>query len=222
MIQSIGVSSMIRVSKRRKRTWCIVSYPSWLRIFDAVINMTHFMVPFAINLISAAVIIWKSARQRTNVRRNFDFKQLLGEQFRHHKHLLITPLLIIVLGLPCMIISIVSDCMKSSRNAWLYFLGYLISFICPMLSFVLPSKLHKEEFNASMRPYRRNFLFLHRLFSTHLGHSRVRVCPKVMFKTEYTTPSAFHVECLCIMLLCVALCLLSFLSYLTVEENEIG
>jgi hypothetical protein len=121
--------------------------------------MTHFMVPFAITLISASGIIWKSARQRTNVRRNFDFKQLLGEQFRQHKHLLIAPFLIVVLGLPRVIISIASGCMKSSRNAWLYLLGYIISFICPMLTFVLfflPSKLYKEEFNTSIRQYRRN------------------------------------------------------------------
>ena len=143
-----------------KRTWCIVSYPSWLRTFDAVINMTDFMVPFGVNLISAAIIIWKSARQRTTVRKNIDFKKSLGEQFRHHKHLLITPLLIVALGLPRIVISIASGCMKSSRNAWLYLLGYLISFVCPMLTFVLfvlPSKLYKQEFNASMKQYRQNF-----------------------------------------------------------------
>jgi hypothetical protein len=146
--------------EEKKRTWCIVSYPSWLKTFDAAINMTHFIVPFGINLTSAVVIIWKSARQRTNVRRNFDFKQLLGEQFRQHKHLLIAPFLIVVLGLPRLIISIASGCMKSSRNAWLYLLGYLISFVCPMLVFVLfvlPSKLYKEQFNASIRQYRGNF-----------------------------------------------------------------
>ena len=143
-----------------KRVWCIVSYPPWLKAFDSTINMIHFLVPFGANLISAVIIIWKSARQKTNIRRNFDFKQLLAKQFRRHKHLLITPFLIVTLGLPRIIISVASGCMKSNRNPWLYLLGYLISFICPMLTFVLfvvPSKLYTTEFNESIRQYRRNF-----------------------------------------------------------------
>ena len=142
-----------------KRIWCIASYPRWLRVFDSAINMIHFSVPFGINIISAVIIIWKSARQRTSLGRHLGFRQLLGEQFQHHKHLLIAPFLIVLLGLPRLIISVLSGCVKSTRNSWLYLLGYLISFISPMLTFVLfvlPSKLYKEEFNQSMRNYRRN------------------------------------------------------------------
>ena len=144
-----------------KRIWCIASYPKWLRVFDSTINMIHFMCPFLINLISAVLIIWRSARQRTSLGlgRSLNFEQSLGEQFQHHKHLLITPFLIVVLGLPRLIISVVSGCMKSTRISWLYLVGYLIAFIAPMLTFalfVLPSKLYKEEFNQSMRNYRRN------------------------------------------------------------------
>ena len=146
-------------SDEKTRIWCIVSYPYWLRILDAVINMAHFIVPFVINLVSATIIIWKSARQRSTVRRNFAFQRLLGEQFRHHRHLLTTPLLIIIFGFPRLVISVVSGCMESSRSSWLYLLGYLVSFVCPMLTFVLfvlPSKIYRREFNESMRVYRRN------------------------------------------------------------------
>ena len=146
-------------SEEEKRIWCIISSSSWLRTFDSVISMTHFLVPFGINLISAVVIIWKSARQRTTIRRTLDFNQTLGEQCRQHKHLLITPFLIIILGLPRIIISVASGCMQSNKKAWLFLLGYLISFICPMLVFVLfvlPSKLYRKEFNASMRQFREN------------------------------------------------------------------
>ena len=107
-----------------KRVWCIVSYPSCLRTLESLINKTHFMVPFATNRVSATIIIRKSARQRTHVRRSFDFKQSLGKKFRQHKHLLITPSLIAVRGFPRVIISIASGRMKSNRNAWLHLLGY--------------------------------------------------------------------------------------------------
>ena len=146
-------------SNEEKRIWCIASYPAWLRVFDSVINAIHFMCPFIINLISATLIIWENARQRTSVGRHPRFQQSLGEQLRHHKHLLITPFLLVILGLPRLIISVISGCMKSTGNWWLYFLGYLISFIPPMLIFVLfvlPSKLYNAEFNESMRTYRRN------------------------------------------------------------------
>ena len=100
-------------SDDEQRTWCIVSYPSSLRVLDSVINMAHFLVPFAINFISATVIIWKGARQRANVRGYFVFKELLGEQLRQHRHLLTTPILVILLGLPRIVISVLSGCLKS-------------------------------------------------------------------------------------------------------------
>ena len=151
------------------RTWCIVSYPSWLRMLDSGVNMIHFSVPFVINFISAMIIIWGTAQQRTSTQANHGFRQLLTQQFHHYKHLLITPLLIVALALPRLIISIVSGCMKSGRNAWLYFVGYLLSFIPPMLTFVLfvlPSKFYKKEFTESLRRYRKK---LHNRYSSFVS-----------------------------------------------------
>jgi uncharacterized membrane protein YesL len=47
--------------------------------------------------------------------------------------------------------------MKSNRNSWIFLIGYLVSFIPPMLTFilfVLPSKLYKEQFRKTVKQYR--------------------------------------------------------------------
>jgi hypothetical protein len=43
--------------EEEKRTWCIVRYSSILQIFDSIIHIFHFLLPFSINLISSIVII---------------------------------------------------------------------------------------------------------------------------------------------------------------------
>jgi hypothetical protein len=47
--------------------------------------------------------------------------------------------------------------MKSSSDVWLFLFGYFISFIPPMLTFVVfivPSKFYKKEFHKSVAQFR--------------------------------------------------------------------
>ncbi|CAF4899962.1 unnamed protein product, partial [Rotaria sp. Silwood2] len=129
-----------------KRIWCIVSYPSSLKIFNFIMHTFHFMTPFIINLMSAIILITKKSRRRSNLQINRSFKELLKEQIRQHKHLFTAPVLLVILVLLRLILSFVSKCMKSTNDAWLFLIGYFISFILPMLTFVvfiLPSKFYK-------------------------------------------------------------------------------
>ncbi|CAF2964898.1 unnamed protein product [Rotaria sp. Silwood2] len=129
-----------------KRIWCIVSYPSSLKIFNFIMHTFHFMTPFIINLMSAIILITKKSRRRSNLQINRSFKELLKEQIRQHKHLFTAPVLLVILVLLRLILSFVSKCMKSTNDAWLLLIGYFISFILPMLTFVvfiLPSKFYK-------------------------------------------------------------------------------
>nr|ACC43983.1 low density lipoprotein receptor [Philodina roseola] len=136
------------------RIWCVASYPPWLRSLDSVINTCHFGIPFLVNMISALIIIWRTSRRKTNTNTYVRFRVILKTQMTEHKHLLIAPLLIVGLGIPRLIISVVSGCMKSKSSAWLSLYGYLISFLPAMLTFVLfvlPSKLFMAEFRKSMK-----------------------------------------------------------------------
>ncbi|CAF2685183.1 unnamed protein product [Rotaria sp. Silwood2] len=72
---------------------------------------------------------------------------VLKQQIQQYKHLLTASVLLVILGLPRLIILFVSKCMKSTNDGWLFLVGYFISFIPPMLTFVvfiLPSKFYKE------------------------------------------------------------------------------
>ena len=141
------------------RIWCIVSYSSWMRVYDSTVTMIHFLVPVVINIAFALVIIGQSARQRSSTQSNGVYHEVLREHLGKYKQLLITPLLIVVLSLPRLVISIVSGCMKSSGHSWMYLAGYLLSFFPTMLTFVifvLPSALYKSHFRQTVGKYVRN------------------------------------------------------------------
>jgi hypothetical protein len=139
-----------------KRIWCIVTYPLSLQIFNNIVHIFHLFGPFMINLISAIILIKKKARQQSKLQTHRTYKELLRKQFQQHKHLFIGPVLLVILALPRLIISFVSKCMKSANDSWLYLLGYFISFIPPILTFIifiLPSKFYKKQFRNAVAPY---------------------------------------------------------------------
>ncbi|CAF1469882.1 unnamed protein product [Adineta steineri] len=128
------------------RIWCIITYSSSLKTFHSAIHSFHFIAPFVINLVSSIVLITRKSRQQSNLRTDRTYYQLLRQQLREHKNLLIAPVILVILALPRLIISYISNCMKSASNPWIYLILYFISFIPPMLTFiiyVLPSKFYK-------------------------------------------------------------------------------
>ena len=140
-----------------KRIWCIVSYSARLQVYNRFIHILHFFAPFLINLISTIILVTKKSHQRSFAERDRSFKEILKEQINQHKHLFIAPLVLVTLALPRLIISYVSKCMKSTNDAWLYLIGYLISFIPSMLTsaiFILPSELYRNEFRKSISQLR--------------------------------------------------------------------
>ena len=81
------------------------------------------------------------------------YKRSFVKQFEKHKHLLIGPIVLVILALPRLIITFISKCMKSADDVWLYLIGYYISFVPTILSFmifVLPSKFYRQEFRKSL------------------------------------------------------------------------
>ena len=140
--------------EEEQRTLCIVRYSSSLQKLDQVWSVWHFFVPFGINCISALIVIFTAARTRSLIHKNTSYKQLLREQFQRHKHLLISPCILILLAIPRLYISFVSGCMQSARDPWPYLTGYFISFVPSTLTvviFVLPSDLYKKQLRESIR-----------------------------------------------------------------------
>ncbi|CAF4097641.1 unnamed protein product [Rotaria sp. Silwood2] len=130
------------------RIWCIASYTSNLQKFNSFIHTFHFLIPLTINLVSVVILILKKSRQQARFQINQNYLAIIKKQIQEHKHIIIAPIVLVILGIPRLIIPFLSKCMNSTDDATLYLTGYFISFISPMLTFiifVLPSKFYKEK-----------------------------------------------------------------------------
>ncbi len=81
-----------------------------------------------INLISVFILIKTKSRQQLNIYTHRSYKEILREQFQRHKHLLTAPIVLVILGLPRLIITFISKCMKSVDDSSCLFLGGYILF----------------------------------------------------------------------------------------------
>ena len=137
--------------EEEKRTWCLVRFTSSVEIYNSFINIFHFIIPFSIKVFSTFGIIVGMARKRASIQKHTTYSSHLTEQFHHHKHLLISSGLLIILALPRLIISFSFGCMKSARNPVIFLIGYFVSFIPPSLTFFIfipNSEIYKKQFNA--------------------------------------------------------------------------
>ncbi len=140
-----------------QRIWCIVSYSSSAQIYNSIINIFHFIVPFGINILSAITIIITMTRLRNRNAPQQGYQEILQKEIRRHSRILIAPVVLIIFTTPRLILSLVSGCMKSIDDAWIFIIGYYVSFLPPILTFlvfVLPSKTYKKKFRKSMRQFR--------------------------------------------------------------------
>ena len=136
---------------------CVTHYSASVQEYNTAVLLFHLITPFVANLCSALCIIFGAARQRSTARRNQSFTEHIREQFREHKQLIISPVILLILSIPRLIISLLPGCVKTSEKLWLYLLGYLISFIPPMLIFlifVVPSEFCMKTFKGSLKSSR--------------------------------------------------------------------
>jgi len=149
------------VDIRQNRIWCIVSYSSNLDIYNSFIHTFHVIGPFLINLVSSIILILKKTRQQSNLHKKQSYKKLLHKMIKEHKHLLTGPIVLVIFGFPRLVLLFISKCMKSENDGWLFLIGYFISFIPPMLLFlifILPSTFYRETFCTTFKQYITNIL----------------------------------------------------------------
>jgi hypothetical protein len=137
-----------------QRSWCHVNFSSSIELYNSIILALHFGFPFLLNIISALIIIIITARQRSAAQKQESYQHQLRKQLNELKHLLISPVILIILASPRLAISFLSGCIKTTRGSpLLYLSGYLISFLPSMLImivFVLPSEVYKNEFKKTL------------------------------------------------------------------------
>ncbi|CAF1493972.1 unnamed protein product [Adineta steineri] len=146
-----------------RRVWCVLPYSQSIETYTTIVQYFHFVAPFLANLISAIFIIVYITRLKTIVRSQFSYQQQLLDQINHHKQLVISPVILVILLFPRFLVSLLSTCVKSSRNPWLYLCGYFVSFIPSsfiFIIFVLPSTFYRKEFIKTITSWRQRFMRL--------------------------------------------------------------
>ena len=142
-----------------KRIWCIISYPPSLQLWNTIVQIFNVLVPFLTNIISAILLVIMKSHQQSKSHTQRNYNEILRKEFRQRQNLFISPVLLFILTLPRVILVFASKCMKSTNDSWLFLIGYFISFIPPMLTFlvfVIPSEFYKKEFRKSVVQYRTN------------------------------------------------------------------
>jgi hypothetical protein len=145
-----------------QRTWCIVRYPTSsskaLMRYTTFMSILHFMGPFVINIISSISIIAIVARSRSKIEKKHSYRTHLRLQLQKLKHLIISPIVLVFLTVPRVILAFTLECMKSARDPiTLFLIGYFASFTPPILTFIifiLPSKERMKEFKAMMKSFK--------------------------------------------------------------------
>ncbi|CAF4719062.1 unnamed protein product [Rotaria socialis] len=120
-VASIGVVYRRIIDEQNddeKRTWCIVTYPRGVTVYNSIVQTFHFLAPFMINVVPAVILIATKSRRQTAVQTRRTYRELLQAQFQQHQYLFTGPVLLVILGLPRLIMSFVLKCMKSKNDAW--------------------------------------------------------------------------------------------------------
>ncbi|CAF0767234.1 unnamed protein product [Adineta steineri] len=144
-----------------QRVWCVVRYSKSIELYTNIVQYFHFIAPFLANLISAIFIIIYITRLKTTVQSQFSSQQQLLNQINQHKQLVISPIILAILLFSRFLISLLSTCIKSSQNPWLYLCGYFVSFIPSsfiFVIFVLPSTFYRKEFIKTITNWRQRFM----------------------------------------------------------------
>ncbi|CAF1416022.1 unnamed protein product [Adineta steineri] len=138
--------------------WCVTRYSPFVQQYDTIILFFHLVAPCIVNLCSALFIILGSARQRSAAQTRRTLKEHVYNQLSEHKQLLISPMILLILSLPRLIMSMLSECVNPSNHRLLFIFGYFISFTPSMLIFivfVIPSALYRKTFQESFKRSRR-------------------------------------------------------------------
>lgn len=131
------------------QTWCVTRYSTLVQSYNSFIVIAHFLAPLLINLASPLFIILRIARRRMAIQQQCSYRAQLRHELNEHKHTVISPIILVLLSLPRLIISLIASCIKTEHDPGLYLSAYFISFIPSVLTFVvfvLPSDLYRAEF----------------------------------------------------------------------------
>ena len=106
------------------------------------------------------ILLFISTKYRTKVDKKRSYLTHLRHQLQLLKYSIISPIVLILLATPRIILAFTLQCMKSAREpVGLFLLGYFISFIPSMVTFIvfiLPSQFYRKECYKTIVQFRTN------------------------------------------------------------------
>ncbi|CAF1433313.1 unnamed protein product [Adineta steineri] len=134
---------------------CVANFTRNISVYNRITVLIHYMVPFAIQIISITILIYTAAQTRLRATRNSKttFTKVFKQQFNNYKELYVTPSIIILSSLPQVILAFSLNCnepLQWQRHALLivYFLSYIPQLLGFIL-FILPSRKFLKEFRET-------------------------------------------------------------------------
>ena len=158
LFENKDVKDRLTINRTERQFWCFNRYSSFVHNYNTSVLFLHLFGPCVINLSSAAFIIIGTARHRSTIQKKRNFLAHIRQQLREHKQLVISPLILVLLASPRVIISLLLSCLNVSRYSWLFLCAYFVSFLPAILVcivFVVPSELYRKQLKASLRCCRR-------------------------------------------------------------------
>ncbi|CAF1296581.1 unnamed protein product [Adineta ricciae] len=134
---------------------CVIHYSSSVQTYNTFILYFHLLVPFLANLFSALFIIFGSARQRSIAQTDQTYKEHVRQRFHEHKQSIISPIALLILTMPRLVVSSPPGCIRTCQNLWLYLISYFFSFAPSILIFVVPSTTYMNAYKSSLSSWRR-------------------------------------------------------------------
>jgi hypothetical protein len=153
LVEYKQTENKLEFNKREKQVWCLTRYSSLVQNYNTTVLFFHLLGPFIVNVFSAVFIIFGTTRQRSTAQNRQTYREHLRQQFNEHKQLVISPMILVLLASPRLLISLLSECLNPSLNPWLFLSAYFISFIpsiLMLLVFVLPSELFRQKFKETL------------------------------------------------------------------------
>ena len=138
-------------------TWCITKFnsQSWQKL-ASILSIFHLLGPFLINFLSTGILLVVITRQRSTIRKDkttLSFSAALRKQMAYYKHLIISPMILLILNFPRLVISLGSVCVDTSWRNYVYLAGYFISFLPFMTTFfifITPAPVYQDEFKLCL------------------------------------------------------------------------
>jgi hypothetical protein len=162
LVEDNIMRNMTAESTSENPAWCMTRYSRFVQDYNTAILFFHLVAPFVANLVSALFIVFGMARRRAVAQTAQTYREHVHEQLSEHKQLAISPVILLFLSSPRLVIALLPGCVNVSSSLWLYLFFYFVSFTASMLVFiifVLPSELYRKTFIDSIRSWRRRMHF---------------------------------------------------------------